>query len=240
MGIMDLPVFPPAHGIPEDSVDISLVLHSPLVKEIRCFALGPEGTNMVQACRRWISRMGIGVKANIALCETPESSIRAARAVAGKNVLCVFWTCAVFDREFDIFFGNPGSYPFFSQEIMDLDEMQLATREELVKAWTHDRFPATWKVSTHPSPSVLLRQLHCEAVLVRSNAEAAIVCAKGETEGCITTESARAIHGLIKIHSFGSPRMVFFVGITEEGAELVREVYAGIRHRPERTCSMAK
>jgi hypothetical protein len=59
-----------------------------------------------------------------------------------------------------------------------------------------------------------------------SNAEAAVRCAAGEAEACITTESARRLYGLVKLHSFGSPEMVFFGGICQRGAELVSQALA--------------
>lgn len=218
-----LPVFPPAWDLPQDPAEIEKVLASDAVREVRCFALGPEGTNIAQACVRWLRRVGIEDKSKLFLCPTPEDSVVDARreTEAERGILGLFWTCAVFDREKEVFFRNADSYPFFVQETMLLDEMQLATRPELASAYGRS-IPGHWRIASHPSPAPLVEMLPCEVVLARSNADAAAVCAAGGTDACITTESARQIYGLAKLHSFGSPPMVFFGGITTEGAKLFR------------------
>lgn len=218
-----LPVFPLASELPRDPEEITKVLVSDAVRDVRCFALGPEGTNIAQACARWLRRVGIEDKSTLILCPTPEDSVTAARRETApeRGVLGLFWTCAVFDREKEVFFKNPDAYPFFVQETMLLDEMQLATRPELAAAYDHS-IPAHWRIASHPSPSPMVEMLPCKVVLARSNADAAAVCAAGGTEACITTESARQIHDLVRLHSFGSPPMVFFGGITTAGAQLFR------------------
>lgn len=219
-----LPSFPSSTGLLEDPEEIARVLRSPAVQEVRCFALGPEGTNIAQACRRWLRRNGIEDKSTMVLCSTPEDSVIAARreTVVDLGILGLFWTCAVFDREKEVFFENPDVYPFFVQETMLLDEMQLAARPELV-AESGGAVPAHWRIASHPSPAPLLAELPCAVVRVRSNADAAARCAAGEFEACITTESARQIHGLTQLHVFGCPPMVFFGGITAEASRLFRQ-----------------
>jgi len=219
-----LPVFPSVSNLPQDPDEIARILVSSAVREVRCFALGPAGTNIAQACERWLRRLGIEDKSTMTLCPTPEDSVVAARRETApeRGILGIFWTCAVFDREKEVFFKNPDVYPFFVQEIMLLDEMQLATRPELAAVYD-GAIPAHWRIASHPSPAPLLEMLPSTVRLARSNADAAEICAAGETEACITTESARQIHGLVKIHSFGSPPMVFFGGITGGGARFFRE-----------------
>jgi hypothetical protein len=221
-----LPCFRPAGGLPESDEDIRNALASDLIVQIRHFALGPEGTNISQACRRWTARMQIGHKADTVLCDTPEDSIVAARQLADPGALGVFWTCAVYSREMEVFFRNPDTLPFFTQETMALDKMQLATRPALAAELHDSRVPCGWRIAVHPSPAALLPPHHRNVVLVNSNAVAAIDCAAGRVEACITTESARARQGLTSLHCFGSPEMVFFGGITHAGAELIRAVQA--------------
>lgn len=218
-----LPVFPSPSGLPEDPDEIVRVLCSPAVQEVRCFALGPEGTNIAQACGNWLRRSGLEAKSKIILCDTPEISVIAARRETAPElgILGIFWTCAVFDREKEVFFENPDVYPFFIQETMLLDEMQLATRPELA-AEHSGSIPAHWRIASHPSPKPLVERLPCTVIKSHSNAAAAASCAAGECEACITTESARQIYNLTRLHCFGCPPMVFFGGITERGARLFR------------------
>jgi hypothetical protein len=218
-----LPSFPSPQGLLDDPEEIARVLRSAAVREVRCFALGPEGTNIAQACRRWLLRNGIEEKSTMVLCPTPEESVIACRreTAVDRGILGLFWTCAVFDREKEVFFENPDVYPFFVQETMLLDEMQLAARPDRL-AESGGAVLAHWRIASHPSPAPLLAELPCPVVRVRSNADAAARCAAGEFEACITTESARLIHGLTRLHVFGCPPMVFFGGITAEASRLFR------------------
>jgi hypothetical protein len=218
--------FRPVGGLPGSDKDIREALASDLIRQVRHFALGPEGTNISQASRRWTIRMGIDHKARTVLCDTPEDSIVAARQLAEPGTLGVFWTCAVYSREMEVFFCNPDTLPFFTQETMALDKMQLATRPALAAALNSPCVPGDWRIAAHPSPAALLNSHHRNIVLVNSNAAAAIDCAAGRVEACITTESARSRHGLESLHCFGSPEMVFFGGITHAGAELLRAAQA--------------
>jgi hypothetical protein len=217
-----LPRFRRIDGLPGSDEDLRKALGSDLIRKIRHFALGPEGTNILQACGRWTIRMQIEHKAHTILCDTPEHSIAAARQLTEPSTLGVFWTCAVYSREMEVFFRNADTLPFFTQETMALDKMQLATRPALAAELKGPYVPCAWRIAVHSSPAALLDPHHRNVVLVNSNAVAAIDCAAGRVEACITTESARRRHGLTSLHCFGSPEMVFFGGVTHAGAELVR------------------
>lgn len=214
--------FPDVEGLPLEKEEKRIVLGSSGIKKVVLCALGPEGTNISQACRRWAEKMGISEKTEVKLCDTPELSLKEAQKVQEKGVLAVFWTCAVYAHEAEFFFTNPKILPFFFTEVMDLDEMQIATREDLPVE--KGKIPEEWKIASHPSPVHLVRNLECEKVIVTSNGEAARVCKAGEVEICVTTESARKIYGLKKIHLFGSPPMVFFGGITPHGIKVIKKV----------------
>jgi hypothetical protein len=151
------------------------------------------------------------------------------RRVVEKGVVAIFWTCAVYYQLHQLFFVNPDVLPFFIQHPRLLDEMQLATRFELLGQITNDLVPQGWQIASHPSPAPLVRELPCTVVKANSNSHAAKMCAEGITEACITTEKARKIYRLHKLHSFGSPPMVFFGGITVHSAQVIREVYAALR-----------
>jgi prephenate dehydratase len=106
---------------------------------------------------------------------------------------------------------------------MNLDEMQLATRPELLPEIKNGKIPKDWKIASHPSPAPLVRKLGNPIIFANSNAHAAQMCQQVKTELCITTESARRIYKLEKVFSFGSPPMIFFGGITKKGLELIQK-----------------
>jgi hypothetical protein len=219
----ELPVFTRHGDLPRTTNEIRRALGSSIVKSVCSYALGPEGTNIMQAAGRWHDAMGISKKAELISCETPEQAVLLARATVTSGVLAIYWTCAVFVRENKVFFGNPDTLPFIFQQTMLLDEMQLASRPEV--AGNFNCFPADWRILSHPSPAPLISRLDCSVINADSNADAARRCAAGEGEACITTENARKIHGLVKLHSFGSPEMVFFGGICQHGSVLLNRAF---------------
>lgn len=226
LGVLE--AFPPVTGLPESDEAMRTTMQSPGIRRICCYALGPEGTNISQAAAQWAERMGVLDKTEIILCETPEASLEQAQAVDEPGVVGLFGTCAVYFALNKLFFENPSTLPFFAEEIMFLDEMQLAAKPERAAA-VNGAVPGSWRVASHPSPAPLVRNLGCEVVLVNSNAQAADECVRGRVELCITTESARQSRGLVKLHSFGSPPMVFFYGIAGPSIIVVRDVYASIK-----------
>jgi hypothetical protein len=212
---------------------VGVALRCPTIKRITCCALGPKGNNIEQAATLWINRMGIRHKSAVVLRDTPEMCLDLARTCNGEGQVAVFWTCAVYSRENEFFFGNPDVFPFFFSQEMALDEMQLACKPaNEQQVLVNDGFPGTWRIASHPSPAPLVRGLG-EIALQNSNAAAAKACAEGQTELCITTESAREIYGLVKVHSFGSPLMVFFGGITQHGLTQIRAALHSMRRPRE-------
>jgi hypothetical protein len=228
--VLGLSKFLRLDGLPQDEAEKRRILQSDAIKLVICFCLGPEGTNIAQAARRWLSRMGINQKSEIRLRPTPEACLEGAREVKESGVLAVFWTCAVYSKESEFFFTNPDILPFYFQELMDLDSMQLAIRQELLSSILGGKLPSNWRVASHPSPQYLVRGLvrGCgwEIILVNSNAAAAQYCAERKSQACITTEAAREIHNLITLHVFGSPPMVFFGGITPRGVQIIKSACA--------------
>ena len=186
------------------------------------FVLGPEGTNISQAAKLWERSMpiyGLHIEFETVWCKTVDEAIAGARAVTTENpqTLGIFWHCAVYFREAQLVFDNPDLFPFRFQQRMRLDEMQIACRGNPVKqSWS------TPRVAVHPSPESLLKpwQGHIKIVPALSNADAAEQCSKQLAEFCVTTKSARQAYGLNCFHSFGSPEMVFFGGVTHAGTRL--------------------
>lgn len=206
------------------------------IKKIYSFALGPEGTNLARASREWLEHACLMDKSVIVLCQTPEECLAEARKITNSGEVAIFWTCAVFYALKDMFFGNPDVYPFAIVHRSRLDKMQVAIRKELFplvefETWSFEScttyggdvfpgdpiFPESWSIAAHPSPTPLLAGLKCKFVPASSNSAAAEMCARGDVEACITTESARTRTGLAKLHEFGSPDMIFFGGMTAHG-----------------------
>lgn len=212
--------------LPRTEEEIKEALKHYEIEKIVCCCLGPKGTNIGQAAEKWIKRMGLSKKSEIQFFPTPEDCLLNAKKIERRNkkVVAVFWTCAVYSKESEFFFSNLDILAFFTQEIMPLDEMQLATRPDLASL-KDNTIPAEWKIASHPSPQYLLKALPNQIVLVNSNSAAAKDCAEYKVEACITTEQARSIYKLEKLHSFGCPPMVFFGGITAMGSLLIKSAF---------------
>ncbi|MCX6718114.1 MAG: hypothetical protein NTY81_00720 [Candidatus Staskawiczbacteria bacterium] len=222
--VSQLPVFHNIEGVLcISSVEATLRLQ--VIRKVVCCALGPLGNNIEQAAHLWLERLGIADKGEVVLRDTPEECLALARTITDDGVVAVFWTCAVYAHENEFFFGNPDVYPFYFQQEIPLDEMQLTTRSEMKDLIIDGEIPIGWQVASHPSPAPLMNDSRAVVVLQNSNAAAAKICAEGGTELCITTEKARRIYGLVKIHSFGSPNMVFFGGITQHGLDQLKKAY---------------
>ncbi|MFA5878053.1 MAG: hypothetical protein WC845_01675 [Candidatus Staskawiczbacteria bacterium] len=231
--IKDLSIFSDVDGLLRNEENIMNALQSAIVRKVICFCLGPEGTNISQAAKKWLHRMCITGKSEIILGDTPEICLAKAREINEPGVVAVFWTCAVYSQESQFFFGNPDVLPFVFQEAMPLDEMQLATNSldfyrRCAQSFCDADIPAGWRIASHPSPQHLVKCLNRRIVLVNSNAVAARECSLGNVELCITTEQAREIYHLHKLHSFGSPIMIFFGGLTQHGAKVVQRAFRTI------------
>ncbi len=214
-----LPVFMETEGLPTGLEEREKLLTLPKIEKIICFVLAPMEANIPQACKFWIDRLGINYKTKIRFGQVPEDYI--AEALRVRNAVAVFWTCAVFAREHQVFFQNANTLPFFFEQVMPLDEMQLAAKTAV------NEIPSGWRIASHVSPAPLVDRLvqqGCKVVDATSNGTAAQMCAKGEVELAIVTESARASNELVKVHSFGSPEMLFLGGITKEGARILSGV----------------
>lgn len=210
---MNLPKFPPARA----SFEAKDVLPYSGVVRVINFVLGPAGTNMEQSYKAWIQKNRIQDKSEIVLCPTPEDSLAQARTVTEIGTVPLFWTCAVYYKLNELFFNNPDTYPFVFHFYFTLDNMQLCVRTELASL----EWGSGWRIASHPSPAPLVRGLESEVVLTTSNAQAALMCASGQVEACITTQQAARIHGLATVHEFGSPTMVFFAGTTQHGMDVM-------------------
>ncbi|MCR4441046.1 MAG: hypothetical protein QHH10_02780 [Peptococcaceae bacterium] len=199
-----------------DFSTVKRVLGNDRIKTVKMFCLGPDGTNISKAARQWVKEIGIQDKAVFIYCDTPEEEVRKAREVTGSGDFPVIVLCAVYCRLNDLYFSHEDCYFFMHHYYMPLDDLQLAAREGV------ERIPEDWVIAAHPSPKPLLSGLKNRIYEANSNAHAAKLCAEGKVNACITTEKARKIYSLKKIHDFGSPMMLFTFGTTLHGINILK------------------
>lgn len=224
-GRVELPRFRTNIRLPKTEMEKMAAVHCPIIRRIIHFCLGPVGTNIEMAARQWARRFGVSWKSSFIPTRTPEEAVRHAHQDRDKHSLGVFWTCAVFKGENEIFFRNTDSFPFFFSEEMALDGMNLSIRADLELDFLARGLSPKSRIATHPSPAPLIEELPNEVVFADSNASAARMCTEGKTEACVTTERAAKQAGLKIVHFFGSPPMVFFGGIPLAGAKLIARAH---------------
>jgi prephenate dehydratase len=156
--------------------------------------LGPQGTNLETAAHEWLHRRGIDGKVEL------HASLEAALDAVPDDGEHALAACAVYPALHTLTFGNLHRLHMVDSFIMPTHSMVLASAGA-------DN-PRT--VSTHPAP-VGLVSVEAESRLVLSNSQAAIDCAAGRTEGCITTIVAAERHGLRVLRDFGPVPMVFTI-----------------------------
>lgn len=244
---MGLTTFILKDGLPQSESEITAALKHETVKKILHYVLGPRKiSNIPQAAELWIANNELAEKSELVIGLTPDVYIKDALAVNEPGTVVLVWTCAVYGQEKELFFGHLNTLLFFVQQTMELDHMQLATRADLLtlgdsenplakKLITVDlMLPGSWKtLASHPSPKPLLNPLldansHVSWVPATSNGAAAEECAAGKVDACICTETARQDTGLVRLWDFGMPDMVFFGGLTEHGANVVRQAHAAV------------
>ncbi|MFB7510110.1 bacilysin biosynthesis protein BacA, partial [Streptomyces broussonetiae] len=131
--------------------------------------LGPDGTNLQAASHEWLRRRGI--EGTVELHSSIESALEAVPD-DGQHALVA---CAVYPALHTLVFGNLHRLHMVDSFIMPTHNMVLATKGVAV--------PAT--VASHPAPTGLV-PAGTEIREVLSNSQAAIECAEGRVEGCIT------------------------------------------------------
>jgi hypothetical protein len=156
--------------------------------------LGPHGTNLEAASHEWLRRRG--VEGTVHLHSSIEEALEAVPA-DGQHALTA---CAVYPALHTLVFGNLHRLQMVDSFIMPTHNMVLAS------AGT----PAPATVASHPAPRGLVPE-STEVHEVLSNSQAAIDCAAGKVEGCITTVVAAERHGLRVLRDFGPVPMVFTV-----------------------------
>ncbi|GAB3225900.1 hypothetical protein GCM10027447_15680 [Glycomyces halotolerans] len=166
--------------------------------------LGPTGTNLEAASHEWLRRNGID--GTVDLHETIESALETVPA-DGRNAITA---CAVYPALHTLVFANLHRLRMVDTFIMPTHSMVLASAGSDAPA----------RVASHPAPKGLV-PAGAEAVESHSNAQAAIECAEGRADGCVTTLVAARRHGLRILRDFGPVPMAFTVhrvGPFEPGA----------------------
>lgn len=169
------------------------------IDEIRYLhTLGPTGTNLEAAAHRWFSQQGRTDDGQVVLHATLEYAMESVPRT-GEHALLA---CAVYPDLHTLVFGNLQVCRMVDSFVWPTHEMVLAVAPGAPAE------PRT--VATHPAPAGLVPPTG-ERQLVSSNAQAAIDCADGKVDGCVTTVVAARAHGLRVVRSFGEVPMVYTV-----------------------------
>jgi len=158
--------------------------------------LGPTGTNCEAAAYNWFERNELS--GEVVLHPTLEEAVEQIKTDNdGESGLL---SCIVYPYLHTLVFGNRDRLYLLDSFIMPTFNMILASKT--------GKAPVV--VATHPAPQSLAPS-GCQRVLVNSNSEAAIQCANGEVDGCITTMVAAKANNLVVVTDYGTIPMGFAV-----------------------------
>lgn len=164
-----------------------------LLAEVRTLhTLGPAGTNCEEAAHFWFHKRT--QRGEVKLYPSLEAALAAMPQAPGHALLA----CAVYPQLHTLVFSNLRQLAMADAFVMPTLEMVLASRDGSTPR----------VVATHPAPQGLV-PASMQRVLVSSNAQAAVECAEGRTDGCITTSKAAASHGLHIVANHGAVPMTF-------------------------------
>ncbi|MFJ3904865.1 prephenate dehydratase domain-containing protein [Streptomyces sp. NPDC090025] len=162
--------------------------------------LGPHGTNLEAASHEWLRLRGIEDGT-----VTLHSSIESALEAVPDDGAHAITACAVYPDLHTLVFGNLHRLHMVDSFLLPTHNMVLASNGTAT--------PAT--VASHPAPRGLvaraLAPAHAHVREVLSNSQAAIECAEGRADACITTIVAARERGLRVLRDFGPVPMVFTV-----------------------------
>lgn len=160
--------------------------------------LGPSGTNLEMAAHHWLATRGR--QPDVRLHASLESAIPGLSDDGHEALLA----CAVYPDLHSLVFQNLGRLAMVDSFILPTYDMVFATRPETTEVTT---------VVSHPAPQSLVRLASPQSALtlVLSNSQAAMECARGAADGCVTTSKAAADHKLAVRRNFGPVPMVYTV-----------------------------
>jgi|SRR5579875_1614929 len=170
---------------------------------IQVHTLGPTGTNCEAAARFWLCRRRDN-GGTIVLHPSLESAVPAVLGTPGDAVLLA---CVVYPRLHEIVFRNLAHMELRECFVMPTHRMVLATRSTSLT----ESSKLFGSIASHPAPVDLIADSEADVRMARSNSEAAQICARGETDGCITTVVAANANDLAIVKDFGSVQMGFTI-----------------------------
>ncbi|MEW6618545.1 MAG: hypothetical protein AB1422_04240 [bacterium] len=200
--------------------EVEVLLRHCDVEEIIFFVLGPNGTHINMAANEWAKKINVFNKSVFHFVETLEIAVLKAKEVVDVHRLPIFVTCAVYDKLNKLFFGNPDCYFFLHHHYMRLDNIQLSARKKV------DIIPPEWIIASHPSPKFLVTHLPNRIIETSSNSKAAILCAEGKVDCCITNETSKNLYNLETIFHFGKPILPFYFSTTLSGIKILKKIKA--------------
>ena len=199
------------------------ILKSDQVKII-AHGLGPEGTNISQALRKWAEAIGIDIndKEKIKIMIHDESIEPLAYADIAtdeieEGVIPVHMECAVYYGEKELYETRGEQELVFADHYyMPLDRMMVVGNKDLNYLLEKKEII----IATHPSPRSLVSKWeelnHATWIKATSNSAAVGMVARGEADLCITT--SKSLETLVEtkaeleiIHECGSPMMAFTI-----------------------------
>ncbi len=159
--------------------------------------LGPTGTNCEAAAHAWFKRRGnIG---RVYLHSTLEQAVEEMPEDDTHALL----GCVVYPDLHTLVFSNLGRLALADCFIFPTFNMLLAQRPGV---------PSVRSVATHPAPRHLV-PAGLDVSLVNSNAQAALDCANGIVDACITTLPAAQRNGLQIVNDHGPVPMGFTIHV---------------------------
>ncbi|MFB9760247.1 MULTISPECIES: hypothetical protein [Bacillaceae] len=158
--------------------------------------LGPTGTNCEKAAKLWFEREGIN--GEVILHKTLEEAIIQVKNTENSALL----GCAVYPKLHNLVFANLAHIELVDSFIIPTYNMVLAARKET-------DMHQDCKLASHPAPVDLAYTFSDNILLVNSNSQAALDCASGNADACITTITAARKNNLVIIKDFGEVPMCF-------------------------------
>jgi prephenate dehydratase len=168
----------------------------------RLHTLGPAGTNCEAAARYWLNERGEPPDC-IVLHDTLEQAVVGVLQEPKGGILL---GCIVYPRLHEIVFRNLARMSLRECFVYPTHSMVLACSRAVAVSGMHI---AT--VVSHPAPVDLLEGLDVQILSADSNSQAASRCARGETDGCITTIVAAQANGLHVVKDFGPVAMGYSI-----------------------------
>ncbi|NVZ18496.1 type 2 periplasmic-binding domain-containing protein [Pseudomonas costantinii] len=165
------------------------------------YTLGPSGTNCEKAATQYMEKQHWG--GQIELRKTLEDALDDLLSSSKPGVLM---GCIVYPQLHEIVFRHLDRLQLVDHHLMNTHDMVFANNQ----SQTINR------IGSHPAPTSLLSQvddfgISAELVLCTSNSEAALQCAQGSIDACITTIVAARANNLHIAKNFGPVPMGFSI-----------------------------